>query len=528
MIQTFLSKLEKHDLLDLSTWKHLLICCFIIGMLCYGYSFFNPIYAQDGAGSIMQTGDAAWKISLGRFVQVLNLEWRGYIAVPWLLGVLSLCWITAASYVIVKCFRIQAHSLMYAIVALLTTNTALIATHIAFLHEIDAFTLAQFCACLSVFAIARLRRWAIPVSSLFIILCLGLYQPYLAVVLVLMLTLAAYRLLEGQRLRDILALALRMLLSLIIAYAVYMLIYKLTILCTGIPLASGYNSVPSPSILYTLDSYWNNFVSSYYHATWMVLMLQSYYLVPLIIIGIATGFFILRHAQLIVMKKERGQRTGIVLILLFLMLAPAIDATRILSHGISHDATRCASIYFPIIAIIMISLYTRLLGPQARVAQRSRRIMVIMVAIVTFSQIIVANQAFLKRDLVFRNTQFTYGRILTEMERIEGYELGKTPIVFIGRLQNSEALLERPGFDRANYLLAAPQKTSIADTMTNFYNGYFQHVLAYPIHLDRLVLYSYDELAPELRDMPSFPHRGYCRMYEGKLYVKLSETENPR
>ncbi len=528
MIQKLLSKLEKHDLLDLSTWKHLLICSFIVGMLCYGYSFFNPIYTQDGAGSIMQTGDAAWKISLGRFIQVLNMEWRGYIAVPWLLGFISLCWITAASYVIVKCFRVQARSLQYAVVALLTTNTALISTHIAFIHEIDAFTLAQLCACLSVFSLARLRRWAIPVSSLFIMLCLGLYQPYLAVIFVLMLTLVAYRLLEGQSLREILGLALRMLLSLVIAYVVYMLIYKLTIFCTSIPLASGYNSVPNQGIMYMLDSYWRGFISSYFHASWMVLMLQSYYLVPLILIGIITGYFILRHAQLIVIRKRLGSRVGCLLIVLFIMLAPAIDATRILSNGISHDATRCASIYFPIIAIIMISLYKHRLGPEARVAQRSKSIMLVMVAIVTFSQIIVANQAFLKRDLVFRNTQFTYGRILTEMERTEGYELGKTPIVFIGRLQNSEALLDRPGFDRANYLLAVPQKTSIADTMTNFYNGYFQHVLAYPINLDRLVLYSFDELAPELRDIPSFPHRGYCRMHEGKLYVKLSETERPR
>ncbi len=528
MLAHLIHKLRVHDLLDRSLWLRLLICCFIIGMLCYGYSFFNPIYTQDGAGSIMQTGDAIWKISLGRFVQVLNMEWRGYIAVPWLLGFISLFWITASSYVIVKCFHIQQRSLMYATVALLTTNTAFIATHIAFIHEIDAFALAQLCACLSVFALARLRRFSLPVSSLFIILCLGLYQPYLAVILVLMLTLLAYRCLEGASSRELVRLIMRMISSLIIAYILYTLIHKALIFCSDIPAASGYNGMPAMSPQELLSLLIWGVKSSYFHASWMVLMLQSYYLIPLVIIALITAYLMIRHTILICQGQNLHLGSRVFLLMLFIFLAPAIDSTRILSHGISHDATRCASVYFFIIAIIIISLHMRLsLSPTGR-AQGASRLISVMVAIITFSQIIVANQAFLKRDLVFRNTQFTYARILSEMERCEGYELAKTPVIFIGQLQESKALIDRAGFERANHLLAVPQKTSIADTMLNFYNGYFEHVLAYPITIEKLILFDTPELDAPLRAMPAFPHRGYCMMYEGKLYVKLSQVRCAR
>ncbi len=530
---TLHDKLHALDLLDRPTWIRILLCCFIVGLLCYGYSFFNPIYAQDGAGSISQVNDAAWKISLGRYLQILNMEWRGYIAAPWLLGALSLLWISASSYIITKTFNIQNKASQYAITALLTTNLAFIATHIAFIHEIDAFALALLAASLSAFFFAKLRGWlAILASSLCITLCCGLYQPFLAAILLLLLTLITIKLFErpslGKFVLHLLKIATTLLLGIALYYSLHLLILDLS----DTPAASGYNSVPISELLTNprdiLTQYAELLSDTYYYLLLMVLMPQSYHLYPLSIIAFITLSLLLNHCIQLAIRRRLRVWHYLFLLLLILLYPLAFDITRILSRGISHDGTRCVGVFFYIITLILIEYRARAAHPCTPSGRQFLRLtqgaLVSMIGIITFSHIIIANQAFLKRDLAYQSTQFTWARILSEVERMPDYQLGVTPIVLIGQLQHSPALMERSGFDQANLLLSVPLKTSIADNKTYFYNGYFQHVLGYPLRIEELILDNSPSLyTPALQRIPSFPHLGYCRMVDGKLYIKLSE-----
>ena len=113
-------------------------------------------------------------------------------------------------------------------------------------------------------------------------------------------------------------------------------------------------------------------------------------------------------------------------------------------------------------------------------------------------------------------------RVVAEMEEFEEYEMGTTPIAFVG-VHNPYTGGE--GFERYYNITGSIKDNSISlDTSTYYYNtykAYFKYVMNYPIN----ICSDEDTVAvrnnPVVQGMPAFPADGSIQFVDGIMVVKM-------
>ncbi len=500
---------EKH--FDYALFLRILIATFIIGLLCYGFSFFNATYAMDGTGSIQQYGDAWWKLMLGRFLQPFNMLLRGFIAAPWLLGALSLLWLSCTNYALVRCFEVKSTKVVYAICALITCNLTFIVTHASFIHEIDAFALAQLAAVLSVYALAKAKRWYL-YSPLCVIACNGLYQPFFASALVLATLYILIGTLEGKPWRELFIKSGQVALCLVGGSIAYMFINKGIQLGLQLKMPEGdYNALPKLSeIPSQLGSYVGE-MGEVLLSFIQTLSLPTYYTwFSLIAVVVMLGILLLQ-----ISRRKASRRVAA--LFLFIMMLLAMNMTQILKGGFYHDATRCAHVLFFVMVLVILER-----DGKRMYLGKAKTVALSICAVLSFSHIVYANQVFMYRKLIFNNAPYLLAVIVREMEQAEGYHAGGTPVTFVGEFSKSGNYCPRPGFEHLHGLKGVDAPTPIDDGLIFVYQAYFTHVLGYAINLTP-PLTQQEQCPPEVLAMPSMPQKGYCKLINNTLYVKLSD-----
>lgn len=142
------------------------------------------MYSHDSLVAINQNTTIYWKLGIGRFMQLVNIYLRGPMVLPWVIGALSLVWLSIAIYFMVRLFDFKTDIAVYAVVLLLTTNISLTLTNATFIHEADSFMLALLFAVLSVYLFDQFKYgWC--VAPCFIVVACGFYQAYLSAAVVL-------------------------------------------------------------------------------------------------------------------------------------------------------------------------------------------------------------------------------------------------------------------------------------------------------------------------------------------------------
>lgn len=111
-------------------------------------------------------------------------------------------------------------------------------------------------------------------------------------------------------------------------------------------------------------------------------------------------------------------------------------------------------------------------------------------------------------------------RILYTVENTDGYIPGITPVILIGTLEdNSYCQNYNGGFEECEKMtLVSPD---VAVTYGSTYSPWVKYILNSQVNL----VYSSDtdmSQAEAVNRMPSFPSKGYCKMFDDVLIVKLS------
>ena len=106
------------------------------------------------------------QISVGRFLQPVYTHLRGLVGVPWLCGLISLCWISAALCLIADLFRVRRKSTLVLMSALLATAPMLAFCNAGYFNYTDIFMCAFFLSVLAVW-LTRRFRWGFPASMIF-------------------------------------------------------------------------------------------------------------------------------------------------------------------------------------------------------------------------------------------------------------------------------------------------------------------------------------------------------------------------
>ena len=223
------------------------IATFAWGLVTHAYIFLHSSFSHDSLNEFnAAVFGNAWRIQLGRiFVPAYRLLVREAITLPWLIGVLSLLYISAAVFLTVKLFGIRPRLLTALIAGVYTANITVTATAATYIHDLDCNMLALALAVLAVYLWKRFHKGFL-YGILPLCVSMGLYQSYLSVAITLVILYLVLQLLDGHPFAEVFGKGLKSLGMIVGAGVLYYLAIQLVCRITGLLLVSGpYNSMDS-------------------------------------------------------------------------------------------------------------------------------------------------------------------------------------------------------------------------------------------------------------------------------------------
>ena len=141
-----------------------------------------------------------------------------------------------------------------------------------------------------------------------------------------------------------------------------------------------------------------------------------------------------------------------------------------------------------------------------------------MISFISIKNVIYANGAYTYKKLVYDNTALHAQTMWKDINSIDGYVEGETEVVFMGEFGNSKAAYISNVGDKYNGILTGASTSAITYDGTA---GEFFYAI-----LGRVMSISYNDPNiqenEEYMNMPVYPSTGYCKMIDGKVFVKLS------
>ena len=220
----------------------------------------------------------------------------------------------------------------------------------------------------------------------------------------------------------------------------------------------------------------------------------------------------------------------------------------VLSLGLKHSLMNYAFVFFSVMAVMVydllsVSISKEVLADETGSAGLSNKVvhensspknfrfyaslaMPVLCAILIFNHILFANQWYTRTDLYSRAGVSFMTRLITDIEEADGYEVGKTPVLILGLIDDNPAAYTAEGFE----IVSDPMVGTSHHLAISYYQTYinfFNYILGYSINLvpvNEVANYIDD---PVINAMPIYPAYGSVRLINGVLVVRFSEDLRP-
>jgi hypothetical protein len=230
---------------------------------------------------------------------------------------------------------------------------------------------------------------------------------------------------------------------------------------------------------------------------------------------------LISFAIIILLVRNRKLKIKSILLLagLIFLMPFGINVVCFISKGMEHDLMKYSfNLFYIFVEVLFVEANTLPVLDKYRDSITARYWLPFLICVLLFNNIIYANQAYLKKELVYQSTLSTMNRIIDRMEETDGYVLGETPVVFVGLLSNSELSMGRKEF----YIAGTGLGGKFSVTYYKTYEQYFQYVLSYPINLLDSEASKEWSKQEEVIEMSAFPAQDSCKIINGTMIVKLS------
>lgn len=502
---------------------------FVIGMVTHAYMYFQDSFSHDSLGEFYAlSGGNTTKIAAGRFmVPVYRMLVRGNLTLPWLIGVISLFFVAASVFLTVKMLKTESKPLITLSAGIFVTNVAVVATTATYMHDLDSNMLALFLAVAGVF-IWREYKYGYLFAIPCIVFCLGLYQAYISVAIVLALICLIRDFLNGEKLRRVFSRGIKSVIAFIAGGAVYFVCYKLAFMIEGIEERTGaYNSV-GQVFSKSLTGFIESVFSTTFSRVYMLFYPKSVMPAKLMTILVLLMFAVTAIVVLIrIFNRKIGIAEKILSLVLITLLPVGMCATSILSGIVFHDVMSFADSLIFLFVLLMVwdtgdNASQGVLKEKTLAFRKlTKSFCVIMVALIIASNVITANELYLKKDLEQEAALSYFTRVLDKIDEVEGYDREKTPIMFVGNPENFAEYMK--GFDVSHDITGATYNNAVGFLTQTPFENYFEYKLHYRITVvDHGTFVKYREIGA-VKQMPSFPDEGCMQMIDGILVVKLND-----
>ncbi len=485
------------------------------GLLTHMYMFTNKLPNHDDIGHML---GETYGTQSGRWFLPLLEKLDGSFSMPWLIGVLSILMLAAAACCIVSLLRIRTAVGCVLAAAILVTFPAVGATF-TYMFSADAYFLSLALACFAVYITNR-YRFGFLAGIASITLSLGIYQGYFGVAAALCVGVLIIDLLDGDMpLKRLLLKGLKLLVTLAAGLAVYFVIVKLTTRTAGLVDYMGISEMGGlslgdiPALIRTaFDSYGSLYFCNDLgvHFDFLPLAFKLSCAAALVI---AARTAILRRLKIL----------NIALLIVLLALYPL--AGNIIFLMVPQGGIHALMLYGAAMVLILpIALAETWRKSEKNSAKPVWQIagavcswvIVITLALTSYSYAIFTNEAYMKLDLAYEQTYSFSTRLLSAVEQTQGYT-AVMPIVIVG---SNYALEETPELDEIN-LTGVVDMNGIVNGYT--YGLYLQRYLGYmgEVYLNGSETSEKFAAMEKVAAMAVYPESGGIAVIDGAVVVKL-------
>lgn len=498
-----------------------IICTFVWGIVAHAYAFLNLTVSRDSLEALYSSNaESIWKISIGRvFVPVYRAVVRGFLTSPWLIGVIALLWIGLSVFMIAEIFNIDSNGELLLISGIMTTNLTVTSLAATYMHDFDVDMFALLLAVGAVYLWNKTCKdfWkGIPLIAIM----LGLYQSYFSVAIILIMLVIIFELVKGKTFAEVFKSGISGILMLFAGGSFYLLLSKAICWGTQVQEASSYNSsvkvweILNGGLIWKIaeayELFWNDFFNP-------ISMSSSYFLAT---INMFLLIYVCGYVVCFLAKRERGIAEKLLFVILICLVPLVTNLSYVLSGGILHSLMKYAFWLIYLFVILAMKEF-RLQVYNANMTTKVYRIIFLLIFIIVWNNIPVANAAYLKKDLERQQTLTMMTQVIGEIEKEEGYIDGQTPVAFIGKIYRNSM----PGFEMfegdgsRSGLIGLNENYQIKNWRD--YRSFFYYMLNRDINICEYDQYAHLLETEEIADMPVFPAEGYIKYVDDILVIKM-------
>jgi len=501
-----------------------MISVFVWGLFAHSYGFLHSNFSGDSLSEFCgEMGSNAWKIQLGRYVvPTYKTVFRTDMTLPWMVGLLSLVWIGLAVCMIVRIFGLESPMLIFLTAGIFTTNTTVSATVASYMHDYDCSMFALMCATAAVY-LWKEYRWGVPAGAVLTALSMGIYQSYVSVTVVLVMFVCILELLNEAGFRVVMCSGLKAIAMLLLGGAVYYAGMHLVLGMTGIAMHSGGTNSLDAVMVLTPRSILSLTYRAYLDCLHRLLhadspypgwMIQGFTVVQILVVAAAfvTGLW-----------NKRVRLPEKMLCLVLVALLPfGMHLIYVLTSGIVHDLMVYAIWLFYLLVLLMadwLAKYVRNHSCADRGAELPRWLCAGMIFVILYGNVQTSNALYLKKDMEQDAYLALMNRIVYRMETVDDYEVGVTPVVFVGSHQLLNQVI--PGYEEYRGITGMDSSV-VANTQEDYrLRTYFQTVMNYPVNIPGSDVFQQMREDSRVAEMPAYPDNGSVAVIDGILVVKL-------
>lgn len=505
---------------ELNNFLKAFVPTLVFWLIAHGYRFMNNLHTSDSLVSVFQD-DILWQRSLGRFMQPLTMMVRGTITAPWLIFCITLAFFSAAVYLVCKLLKIDNTAVTVLIAGVLVCNVTMTSSVAAFLPWVDIYAVSFFLAALGVWFYSKDNVKGYIFGSICFVMCMGFYQAYIDVALALLFIVSIVELADKDS--DIKKCALGLVKrfgSLLVSGGAYFVLFKIVCKIHHVEAASTYNGLSGvgdysgTSIGGLFIGAYGKFFETLFNPTRFV---STYFLGrkvsdawTLVLQICVIAVFLIIIAGLVYLNiKNKTKTASIILQAVGLATFPfAVNFVYFLSKGMEHELMIFSFFFVGVFAIVIMNLILQNAGKKKYIW-----LLAIPFVLLVWNNIVYSNQIYFKIDMEDRAALATATRLVADIEDVDEYNPGVTPVVFIGGLETSSPQVV---YLRELEIYGNGTTPFTYDSLS--LKNYLSWYMNVPMNIADIVPEEgiSDELAV-------YPAKDSMLMRDGILYVKLSQ-----
>ncbi len=488
--------------------KTIILSTLIFMIIAHGFCYMNVLFSHDSIRTFFWT--KADTIGIGRYLLPLLLIIRGKYYPPLLIGFLTYLFMVAIIILLVDLFSIKKKTSIILLSGIMTTACTLTLLNATYIDFSDMYVLALLLSTIGAY-LWRNYKYGFIFAIIPVFLTLPIYQPYICFFTGIVILILIKDIIEKMKTKKIIIDSITALVTFVSSMLLYALSLKIVNALFHIELRSAYNSVNDIGSFTGLNQIISLFVGTYKQFFDYIMNPSTYYIV---LISIFNIILIVIAICICIRKvlKCKDKIVRLVMFLLFTLLLPfALNFIYLLGKGVEHQLM-IYSLFLLYVFVIMLAEITKMKKGAFSV------LVMILLSITIFSNIIYSNKIYLVKDLNVKTTLTTVNRIIDRIEQIDGYEVGKTKVAFIGTLNSGSLFMPRKDIKIEDVGIY----DNFGLTYYRTYQVFFENYLAYPINIISEEEVEAIKRKEEIANMPCYPNKESIQFVGDILIIKLS------